>query len=818
VKRPPTTTTPLRPDIVAPRVTLDVQALQSVAHAERGVGRYVANHTSALLRAGARVERCTLNPLLPAPRNVASSLVRSGRLAWATERVFAEVAKDGPFVHHVMSPFEDVRPADGLVAPPAYSRAEAIVVTCYDVIPYVMHEYQRSWWNRQFLRRRAALVQSADLVCTISQASADDAVATLDLDPARVVVIGAAADTVFQAADGRRAPLPRDGALGRIQRPFVLTVTGNDPRKDALGLIDAYANLPAATRAEHQLVVVCTLMPETEQHWRAHSAQRGLTGDDIILTGYVDDETLRALYSEARLFVYNSRREGFGLPVLEAACCGCPAITADNSSLPEVLDEPASRFPTGDRDALTGSIERALGDQALREVLHAAAARAAHRFTWEAVADRTIAAYNRLDHTPHHRSNRRRSRIALVGPFAPATSGVADYDERVATALVAQADVDCFAEVEGAYTRGLTPGRRYPVLAFDRSQSAANYDAVVYAMGNSRFHRTTFRHACAYPGVVWLHDACLAGLYLTLAGLYLPGVTTAEIDFDQAEASMRAALVRCHGSDRAWLGADWWRPEAYVEAGTLLTEEILRNARAVIVSSNEARALVAEHAPPGLAVHVVPLAIPTDGCVTQHDYSMLSDAPLIVSLGIVSETKRIDDLVRTLALVRKDVPARLAIVGNIDPQYAATLRTLALEHGVGDALEITGRVPKDEYARWVQRASVVVQLRSRSVGEGSATVTDAIAAGRAVVTNIGSAAELPDGVVARVAAAVSIGELADVLRKLLLDDGFRGSFETAALRYAKTHSFDDVARAVFEIAMATAEPSYPTPLSRRASA
>src|SRR5262249_30320808 len=145
------------------------------------------------------------------------------------------------------------------------------------------------------------------------------------------------------------------------------------------------------------------------------------------------------------------------------------------------------------------------------------------------------------------------ARIALVGPFAPAASGVADYDERVAAALQPYAALDCYAEVDGPYTRGSTPGRRLPVLAFDRSCSAANYAAVVCAMGTSRYHRVTYRHASAYPGVVWLHDASLAGLYLTLAGLYLPGVPTHEIDFDGAEAFMRAALVRCHGSDRAWL-------------------------------------------------------------------------------------------------------------------------------------------------------------------------------------------------------------------------------------------------------------------------
>src|SRR5438045_4015887 len=184
---------------MSPRVTLDVQALQSPAHAERGIGRYVASHATALLAAGATVERCTLNPGLPAP-HVPDALRHSGRVAWATERVFADVARDGPFVHHVMSPLEDVRPVDGLVTPPAFARASAIVVTLYDVIPYVMSEYRQSWWNRQFLRRRAALVRSSDLVLAISHTAARDAIDALDLDPDRVVVIGAATSDTFTTA------------------------------------------------------------------------------------------------------------------------------------------------------------------------------------------------------------------------------------------------------------------------------------------------------------------------------------------------------------------------------------------------------------------------------------------------------------------------------------------------------------------------------------------------------------------------------------------------------------------------------------------
>src|SRR3954452_9175465 len=117
-----------------PRITLDIQALQSVAHAERGIGRYVADLAAALLRAGAPIERCVLNPLLPPPRALPDVLVESGSVAWATARTFDSVANGGPFVHHVMSPFEDVRPADSVVHPRAYARAGATVTTLFDAI------------------------------------------------------------------------------------------------------------------------------------------------------------------------------------------------------------------------------------------------------------------------------------------------------------------------------------------------------------------------------------------------------------------------------------------------------------------------------------------------------------------------------------------------------------------------------------------------------------------------------------------------------------------------------------------------------------
>ncbi len=180
---------------------------------------------------------------------------------------------------------------------------------------------------------------------------------------------------------------------------------------------------------------------------------------------------------------------------------------------------------------------------------------------------------------------------------------------------------------------------------------------------------------------------------------------------------------------------------------------------------------------------------------------------------MVSTVKRIDDLIRVLAALRPRIAARLAVVGNIDPAYAAELQALAREAGVGDDVLITGLVPAAKYHDWVQLAEVVVQLRTRSVGEGSATVTDALAAGKAVVTNVGSSRELPTGTIARVATDAPVPDLARTIGGLLTDTDRRIALQQAALAHARTHSFADVARAVLDIATTVAEPAYPTPLA-----
>ena len=119
-------------------IVLDIQALQSDAHATRGIGRYAAEFAQALLDVGAPIDTLACNPALaPAsPGVVPSSLSASGRVAWNTPERLSAAGRRGPVVYHILSPFESEGPPDGVVPPQALGLASALVVTLHDAIPF----------------------------------------------------------------------------------------------------------------------------------------------------------------------------------------------------------------------------------------------------------------------------------------------------------------------------------------------------------------------------------------------------------------------------------------------------------------------------------------------------------------------------------------------------------------------------------------------------------------------------------------------------------------------------------------------------------
>ncbi|MFO0773139.1 MAG: glycosyltransferase family 1 protein [Nitrospiraceae bacterium] len=266
-----------------------------------------------------------------------------------------------------------------------------VLVTIHDVKPLIfgtptrrrnLHERLESW----AVGDRWAKI---DHVVTISQCSRRDILAHCPVQPDRVSVVYAGVDTArftpYSGADSPHAHRP--------QRPYVLCVAGDDPAKNVETLVDAFAQLPPALREAHELVLVGDV--QKRQVVRQRVAQHRLEAQ-VCWMGLVDDATLIGLYRGARVFAFPSRYEGFGLPPLEAMACGCPVVSSQASSLPEVVGDAGLMVDPSDVPALAQALTRVLTDDALREMLVARGAARVQEFTWDRAASEMAALYGRL--------------------------------------------------------------------------------------------------------------------------------------------------------------------------------------------------------------------------------------------------------------------------------------------------------------------------------------------------------------------------------------------------------------------------------------
>jgi glycosyltransferase involved in cell wall biosynthesis len=216
----------------------------------------------------------------------------------------------------------------------------------------------------------------------------DELVTCYDLPPEKVVVTPYAADPIYR-------PMPPDEARAAVAKRFglrdayVLAVGVIQPRKNLPRLVRAFARIAGAV--PHRLILV------GKQGWAAgellDAIERAHLGDRVQFTGYVADADLPVLYAAADLFVYPSLYEGFGLPPLEAMACGTPVLTANTTSLPEVVGDAAVTVDPWDEIALAAALEELLRSPERRaDLSHRGLGRAA-LFSWEATARQTIAVY-----------------------------------------------------------------------------------------------------------------------------------------------------------------------------------------------------------------------------------------------------------------------------------------------------------------------------------------------------------------------------------------------------------------------------------------
>ncbi|MGH9114419.1 MAG: glycosyltransferase, partial [Acidimicrobiales bacterium] len=342
---------------------------------------------------------------------------------------------------HVMGPFDSGDSVERMW--PRQRPPLRLVVTVYDLIPELMPEtYLSDPGVRARYRARRHLVRAADAVVTLSRASAGDIVERLGVDPRRVHVAGASCSVVFRPPASReQAVSEARRAVPGLGRRWVAYNGAVEPRKNVESLLEAYARLPRPVREGCDLVLACAMDELQRNHYQVRSAALGVAAH-VRLTGFVEDAVLARIYQGAEVVVCPSLYEGYGLPVAEALSCGAPVLASGNSAMAELVAPGATLDPTS-LDAITGSLTRALSDESWRDELR----RWAHRPqpTWDGVASRVADVYGSLLGSKAG-GRRRAPRVALVTPWPPQRTGVADYSAHLVAALDGKVEVDVFVD------------------------------------------------------------------------------------------------------------------------------------------------------------------------------------------------------------------------------------------------------------------------------------------------------------------------------------------------------------------------------------
>lgn len=383
-------------------------ALNLVYLVERsgGVGRYMAELTGGLVRAGVDVVALH-SPSLPAR-------VRSA--PWARDVDWIDVGVDvehGPpwafatttWEQWVTNPRRARRAGVDVLHGPAYvgpPRAKGLrtVVTVPDLI-YTRYPALLDWRTRTGMGLTVGpSARGADRVIAISEAVRDDVITTLRVAPERVDVTPLGADV---DADSPATPASELRArLDVDDRPIVLCVAQKRVHKNLDGLVRAVAHL-----RDRDAVVVLVGLPTPHEHQlRARAAELGVQ-ERIRHLGWVGEADLEGLYRAATVCCLPSFEEGFGLPVIEAMVRGVAVACSRGGALEEVAGAAAELFDPHDPVAIAAALDRLLLEPERRETLVAAGRRRAAEFTWDRCAAATIAVYERALTAPGRRERPR---------------------------------------------------------------------------------------------------------------------------------------------------------------------------------------------------------------------------------------------------------------------------------------------------------------------------------------------------------------------------------------------------------------------------
>lgn len=274
---------------------------------------------------------------------------------------------------------------------PLWNRCRT-VVTVHDLSLLMYPETHEMHLVARARRRLPFMVRTATMIITPTESAKRDLCDCLQVAPEKIVAIPEAPRHQFYPA-----PKSETAAVKRkfnLKDDFILFVGTIEPRKNLLTLVQALEKIFAHSAFRPQLVIV------GKKGWLSEDLfsyiERSAVKEQILFTGYVSDDELRALYSACGVFVYPSLYEGFGLPPLEAMACGAPVVASRISSLVEVVGGAAVLVPPKEPHSFASEIVKIFENEARRKQLSKQGVDRAAQFSWRRTALSTLDVYRQL--------------------------------------------------------------------------------------------------------------------------------------------------------------------------------------------------------------------------------------------------------------------------------------------------------------------------------------------------------------------------------------------------------------------------------------
>lgn len=210
--------------------------------------------------------------------------------------------------------------------------------------------------------------------------------------PERITTVPLGVGPEFRPMDAECC-MPVLNKHGLRHGAYLLAVGTLEPRKNLATVVTAYGRLPAALRRRYPLVIAG--MKGWGMDRFSDSLRQLLARGELLLPGYIAQEDLPALYAGARLLLYPSLYEGFGLPPLEAMASGVPVIVSNSASLPEVVGDAGVLVDALDDVAIAQHMQALIEDDRLHRAYADAGRQRAAQFTWRAFALRMLDVYRK---------------------------------------------------------------------------------------------------------------------------------------------------------------------------------------------------------------------------------------------------------------------------------------------------------------------------------------------------------------------------------------------------------------------------------------